>query len=75
MTKHVAVLMGGWSNERPVSLSSGRACARALRDGGYRVTEVDVDRDIYNVLTELKPDIRVEGAHRHPDIGNLRGNG
>jgi D-alanine-D-alanine ligase len=63
MAKHVAVLMGGWSNERPVSLSSGRACAQALRDGGYRVTEVDVDRDIYNVLTELKPDVAFNALH------------
>ena len=63
MTKHVAVLMGGWSNERPVSLSSGRSCAEALRNGGYRVTEVDVGRDIYNVLTELKPDVAFNALH------------
>jgi len=63
MPKHVAVLMGGWSNERPVSLSSGRGCAEALRHAGYRVTEVDVDRDIYNVLRELKPDVAFNGLH------------
>ncbi len=44
--KHVAVLMGGFSSERPVSLSSGNACADALEAGGYRVTRVDVGRDI-----------------------------
>ncbi len=41
---HVAVLMGGWSPEREVSLSSGRECAKALREAGWRVTEIDVDR-------------------------------
>jgi D-alanine-D-alanine ligase len=63
MTKHVAVLMGGWSNERPVSLKSGAACAAALRRGGYEVTEVDVGRDVYNVLTELKPDVAFNALH------------
>ena len=46
MTKHVAVLMGGFSSERPVSLSSGKACADALEAEGYRVTRVDVGRDV-----------------------------
>lgn len=63
MTKRVAVLMGGWSNERPVSLSSGAACAGALRRAGYDVTEVDVARDIANVLAELKPDVVFNALH------------
>lgn len=63
MTKHVAVLMGGWSNERPVSLSSGKACAGALRRAGYTVTEVDVGRDIYAVLMDLKPDVAFNALH------------
>ena len=42
MSKHVAVLMGGWSSERPVSLNSGQACADALEGQGFRVTRVDV---------------------------------
>jgi D-alanine-D-alanine ligase len=63
MSKHVAVLMGGWSNERPVSLSSGRECAAALRRAGYRVTEVDVDRDIAHVLEKLKPDVAFNALH------------
>ena len=46
MTKHVAVLMGGWSAEREVSLRSGAGCAEALESVGYRVTRIDVDRDI-----------------------------
>ena len=53
MTQHVAVLMGGWSSERPVSLSSGNACADALEAGGFRVTRVDVQRDIAEVLARL----------------------
>jgi D-alanine-D-alanine ligase len=61
--KHVAVLMGGWSNERPVSLSSGRECAQALRNAGYEVTEVDVGRDVAHVLTGLKPDAVFNALH------------
>src|SRR6187402_3512858 len=50
-SKHVAVLMGGFSSERPVSLSSGDACADALEAEGYRVTRVDVGRDVaFNAL-------------------------
>ena len=41
-SKHVAVLMGGWSAEREVSLVSGAACAKALQDAGYQVTTIDV---------------------------------
>ena len=63
MPKHVAVLMGGWSNERPVSLSSGTACAQALRNAGYTVTEVDVGRDVANVLQQLKPDAAFNALH------------
>lgn len=63
MSKHVAVLMGGWSSERPVSLNSGNACAEALEAEGFRVTRVDVDRDIGEVLAKLKPDVAFNGLH------------
>ena len=63
MAKHVAVLMGGWSSEREVSLVTGRDCAKALRDVGYRVTEVDVGRDVAQVLTKLKPDVAFNALH------------
>jgi len=63
MTKHVAVLMGGWSSERPVSLSSGNGCAEALEQAGYRVTRVDVQRDIAEVLSRLKPDVAFNALH------------
>lgn len=63
MSKHVAVLMGGWAAERPVSLKSGAACARGLRERGYRVTEVDVARDLAAVLADLKPDVCFNALH------------
>src|SRR5688572_5518076 len=63
MSKHVAVLMGGWSSERPVSLSSGTGCADALEKLGYRVTRVDVGRDIAEVLARLKPDVAFNALH------------
>ncbi|MFF8798742.1 MULTISPECIES: D-alanine--D-alanine ligase [unclassified Methylobacterium] len=63
MSKHVAVLMGGWSSEREISLRSGHACAGALEGEGYRVTRVDVGPDIATVLTELAPDAALNALH------------
>jgi D-alanine-D-alanine ligase len=63
MAKHVAVLMGGWSSERPVSLSSGNACADALEAGGFRVTRIDVGRDIADVLSRLRPEVAFNALH------------
>jgi D-alanine-D-alanine ligase len=72
--KHVAVLMGGWSAEREVSLRSGKACADALETAGYRVTKIDVGRDIANVLQMLKPDAALNVLHGHPgEDGTLQG--
>src|ERR1700693_4177831 len=74
MSKHVAVLMGGWSAEREVSLRSGRACAGALARLGYRVTRVDVGRDIAAVLTTVKPDVVLNVLHGCPgEDGTLQG--
>lgn len=61
--KHVAVLMGGFSTERQVSLSSGDACAAGLESAGFEVTRIDVTRDIYNVLEALKPDVVFNALH------------
>jgi D-alanine-D-alanine ligase len=61
--KHVAVLLGGFSSERPVSLSSGNACADALEQEGYRITRVDVARDVGSVLAALKPDVVFNALH------------
>jgi D-alanine-D-alanine ligase len=61
--QHVAVLMGGWSAEREVSLASGQACTEALESVGYRVTTVDVDRRLPEVLRDLKPDVCFNALH------------
>jgi len=74
MSKHVAVLMGGWSAERDVSLRSGRACADALARLGYRVTRIDVGRDIATVLGTIKPDVALNVLHGRPgEDGTLQG--
>lgn len=74
MTKHVAVLMGGWSAEREVSLRSGKACAEALEKQGYRVTRIDVGRDIANVLKLLRPEVALNVLHGRPgEDGTLQG--
>ncbi len=72
--KHVAVLMGGWSAEREVSLRSGKACAEALESKGYRVTKIDVGRDIGTVLQTLRPDAALNVLHGRPgEDGTLQG--
>src|SRR5271166_5662080 len=74
MAKHVAVLMGGWSAERDVSLRSGTACAAALTRRGYQVTLIDVGRDIAAVLTAVKPDAALNVLHGRPgEDGTLQG--
>src|SRR6201989_2133388 len=74
MSKHVAVLMGGWSAEREVSLRSGKACAEALESQGYRVTRIDVGRDIATVLQTLKPDAALNLLHGRPgEDGTIQG--
>ncbi len=59
----VAVLMGGRSAEREVSLVSGRECAHALRQAGYRVISVDCDRGLSQQLIEIKPDVAFNALH------------
>jgi D-alanine-D-alanine ligase len=74
MSKHVAVLMGGWSAEREISLRSGRACAEAVTRLGYRVTRIDVGRDIAAVLSTVKPDAALNLLHGRPgEDGTLQG--
>jgi len=74
LAKHVAVLMGGWSTERPVSLNSGKGCADALETAGYRVTRVDVQRDIAEVLARLKPDVAFNALHGpYGEDGSIQG--
>ncbi|OUS13585.1 D-alanine--D-alanine ligase [Rhodospirillales bacterium 47_12_T64] len=62
----MALLMGGFSPERDVSLATGTACAKALREARYNVTEIDVSKDIaslINQLNEIKPDVVFNALH------------
>ena len=63
MSVRVAVLKGGWSAEREVSLVTGAACAKALRDEGYEVGEIDVDRRVASQLGEAAPDVVFNALH------------
>jgi D-alanine-D-alanine ligase len=72
--KHIAVLMGGWSAEREVSLNSGKACAAAAERVGYRVSRVDVTRHIATTLRDLKPDVALNLLHGRPgEDGTIQG--
>ncbi len=74
MAKRVAVLMGGWSSERPVSLVTGQECAKALKAAGFIVSEIDVGRDIANVLSQDKPDVCFNALHgRFGEDGRIQG--
>ena len=59
----VAVIMGGWSSERPVSLSSGRGMAEAARVSGFDVVEIDVTRHLAQQLEQAKPDVVLNALH------------
>ena len=76
MTRHVAVLLGGWSAEPEVSLVSGAAVSNALSEAGYRVTSIDVQRDVGALLTRLfpKPDVVFNALHgRYGEDGCIQG--
>jgi D-alanine-D-alanine ligase len=71
---HVAVLMGGLSSEREVSLHSGAACADALEAQNYRVSRLDVGRDVASRLAELRPDVCFNALHgRYGEDGCIQG--
>ena len=76
MSRHVAVLMGGWSAEREVSLVSGAAVAKALKRTGHRVTPIDVQRDMGSLMTRLypRPDAVFNALHgRYGEDGCVQG--
>jgi D-alanine-D-alanine ligase len=74
VAKHVAVLMGGWSAEREVSLRSGKACAEALVRRGYRVSSIAVTPEIAAALAAAKPDVALNVLHGRPgEDGTLQG--
>lgn len=71
---HVVVLMGGWSNEREVSLMSGEGVAKALESRGHRVTRLDMGRDVAVKLAEAKPDVVFNALHGCPgEDGTVQG--
>src|SRR5947209_12216592 len=72
---HVVVLMGGWSSEREVSLTSGRGVAEALRERGWsNVAELDMKHDVTQRLAELKPDVVFNALHGTPgEDGTVQG--
>ena len=71
---HVAVLMGGWSAERPVSLMSGEGVAKALESRGHRVTRIDMDRNVAARLAEAKADVVFNALHGVPgEDGTVQG--
>ena len=75
MTKHVAVLYGGWSSEREVSLVSGRNCAKTLEESGYEVTLIDVEHDLTALIAALDPapDVVFNALHgRHGEDGKIQ---
>ena len=61
--KRVAVIYGGWSSERPVSLSSGKKMAAAAREAGYDVVEIDATRDLAKQLVEARVEAVLNGLH------------
>ena len=71
---HVAVLMGGWANERPVSLMSGEGVAKALEERGHRVTRIDMDRTVAARIAEAAPDVVFNALHGVPgEDGTVQG--
>jgi len=71
---HIAVLMGGWSSEREVSLVSGNDIAEALESLGHKVTRIDMDRDVALRLHETKPDLVFNALHGTPgEDGTVQG--
>lgn len=71
---HIAVLMGGWANERPVSLMSGEGVADALESRGHRVTRIDMDRQVAARIAEAAPDVVFNALHGVPgEDGTVQG--
>lgn len=71
---HIAVLMGGWSAEREVSLMSGEGVARALEERGHRVTRIDMDRNLAAIIAAVRPDVVFNALHGTPgEDGRVQG--
>jgi D-alanine-D-alanine ligase len=71
---HIAVLMGGWSAEREVSLTSGNGVADALESRGHKVTRIDMGRDVAQQLAAAAPDVVFNALHGTPgEDGTVQG--
>ncbi|WBY17630.1 D-alanine--D-alanine ligase [Erythrobacteraceae bacterium WH01K] len=71
---HAVVLMGGWANERPVSLMSGEGVAKALEKRGHTVTRIDMDREVAARIAEAAPDVVFNALHGVPgEDGTVQG--
>jgi D-alanine-D-alanine ligase len=71
---HVAVLMGGWSSEREISLITGNGVADALEGRGHEVTRIDMDRNVAARLGEISPDVVFNALHGTPgEDGTVQG--
>ncbi len=71
---HIAVLMGGWANEREVSLMSGKGVADALESRGHKVTRIDMDRQVAARIAEAAPDVVFNALHGVPgEDGTVQG--
>ncbi|WP_237437831.1 D-alanine--D-alanine ligase [Altericroceibacterium endophyticum] len=71
---HIAVLMGGWANERDVSLMSGEGIAKALEERGHRVTRIDMTRQVAAQIAEVAPDVVFNALHGVPgEDGTVQG--
>ncbi len=71
---HIAVLMGGWANERSVSLTSGKGVADALESRGHKVTRIDMDRDVAARIADAAPDVVFNALHGVPgEDGTVQG--
>ena len=71
---HIVVLMGGWANERPVSLMSGEGIATALEERGHRVTRIDMDRHVAARIADAAPDVVFNALHGVPgEDGTVQG--
>jgi D-alanine-D-alanine ligase len=71
---HIAVLMGGWSAEREISLVTGNGVADALESRGHQVTRIDMDRNVASVLAGVRPDVVFNALHGTPgEDGTVQG--
>ncbi len=71
---HVAVLMGGFSKEKKVSLNTGKACSNALKQANYQVSEIVVDKNLLKNLLHIKPDVCFNALHgSYGEDGNVQG--